>query len=58
MSARIATIRAIHPVLAARDVAASIRFYQLLGFALSFQDDAREPRYAAVHRDGVELHLQ
>lgn len=58
MSARLATIRAIHPVLAARDVAASIGFYQLLGFALSFQDDAREPRYAAVHRDGVELHLQ
>jgi catechol 2,3-dioxygenase-like lactoylglutathione lyase family enzyme len=53
-----ASIHAIHPVLAARDVAASIRFYRLLGFELAFQDDEREPRYAAVQRDGVELHLQ
>ncbi len=58
MSAITATITAIHPVLAARDVAESIRFYRLLGFELSFQDDAIEPRYAAVGRDGVELHLQ
>lgn len=58
MSARIATIQAIHPVLAARDVAASIRFYRLLGFVLSFKDDENVPRYAALHRDGLELHVQ
>ena len=51
-------IDAAHPVLACRDVAASVRFYRSLGFALSFQDDAHAPRYAAVRRDGVELHLQ
>ena len=58
MSATPVSIRAIHPVLAARDVATSIRFYRLLGFALSFQDDGEAPRYAALHRDGTELHLQ
>ena len=58
MSARIATIQAIQPVLAARDVAVSIRFYRLLGFDPSFQDDAQAPKYAVVHRDGLELHLQ
>lgn len=58
MNANTATITAIHPVLAARDVAASVRFYRLLGFELSFQDDATESKYAAVCRDGVELHLQ
>jgi catechol 2,3-dioxygenase-like lactoylglutathione lyase family enzyme len=57
VSAVRASIKAIHPVLAARDVATSIRFYTLLGFALSFQD-VDEPRYAALHRDGIELHLQ
>jgi catechol 2,3-dioxygenase-like lactoylglutathione lyase family enzyme len=41
-----------------RDVAASVRFYGRLGFSLTFQDDPREPKYAAIRRDGVELHLQ
>jgi catechol 2,3-dioxygenase-like lactoylglutathione lyase family enzyme len=40
------------------DVPASVRFYGRLGFALAFQDDAAAPRYAAVRRDAVELHLQ
>lgn len=53
-----AKLGAVHPVLAARDVAESTRFYQRLGFALTFVDDAETPRYAAVARDGVELHLQ
>jgi catechol 2,3-dioxygenase-like lactoylglutathione lyase family enzyme len=51
-------LEAVHPVLASRDVAASIRFYERLGFALTFQDRPVDPRYAAVARDGVELHLQ
>lgn len=51
-------LQGIHPVLASRDVAASVEFYRGLGFALSFQDDPHRPRYAAVARDGVEIHLQ
>lgn len=53
-----ASIQAIHPVLAARDVAASVGFYRLLGFMQSFVDDADAPRYAGLRRDGIELHLQ
>ena len=41
-----------------RDVAASIQFYQLLGFEPAFRDAPVEPKYAGVRRDGVELHLQ
>ena len=53
-----ARILAIHPVLACRDVAESMRFYASLGFVRVFQDDPQAPRYAALRRDGVELHLQ
>lgn len=52
------TIDAVHPVLMARDVAASVRFYAALGFRVAFQDDPANPKYAGVRRDGVELHLQ
>jgi catechol 2,3-dioxygenase-like lactoylglutathione lyase family enzyme len=48
----------VQPVLPCRNVTDTIRFYEeKLGFALAFQD-ADQPRYAAVRRDGVELHLQ
>lgn len=50
--------QAVHPVLMCNDVAVSIRFYERLGFRLLFQDAASQPRYAAVMRDSVELHLQ
>jgi len=40
------------------DVTVSIRFYERLGFVRAFSDSAENPRYAAVRRDGVELHLQ
>ncbi|WP_448099307.1 bleomycin resistance protein [Luteibacter yeojuensis] len=53
-----AILQAIHPVLMAKDVAASVRFYRTLGFRLSFQDSPGEPKYAGVVRDNVELHLQ
>jgi catechol 2,3-dioxygenase-like lactoylglutathione lyase family enzyme len=53
-----AEITAVHPVLMARDVAASIRFYERLGFDTAFQDDLVAPRYAAIRRGRVELHLQ
>ncbi|MBV8500219.1 MAG: VOC family protein [Paucibacter sp.] len=53
-----ARLLAVHPVLAARDVMESVRFFEQLGFALAFIDDAGSPRYAALRRDGAELHLQ
>jgi catechol 2,3-dioxygenase-like lactoylglutathione lyase family enzyme len=53
-----ASIQGVHPVLAARDVTASIDFFRRLGFQLSFQDHGSAPKYAAVQRDGIELHIQ
>jgi catechol 2,3-dioxygenase-like lactoylglutathione lyase family enzyme len=52
------TLQAIHPVLGARDVATSIQFFRGLGFTLTFQDSPTEPKYAALKRDNVELHIQ
>ncbi|MDM4766601.1 VOC family protein [Pelomonas sp. SE-A7] len=49
---------AVHPVLMAHDVTESVRFYEQLGFVLDFQDSATAPRYAAVIREGAELHIQ
>lgn len=53
-----ARLEEIHPVLGSSDVAASVRFYEGLGFRETFRDVVTAPRYAAVRRDGVELHLQ
>jgi catechol 2,3-dioxygenase-like lactoylglutathione lyase family enzyme len=53
-----AILQEVHPVLAAKDVSASVDFYRRLGFTLRFQDTPSEPRYAVVQRDGVELHIQ
>jgi len=53
-----AKLEEVQPVLGARDVRASIRFYESLGFALVFSDSPTDPKYAAVRRDNVELHLQ
>ncbi len=51
-------IEAVHPVLMARDVAASVAFFRKLGFTVAFADPPASPRYAVVARDGCELHLQ
>ncbi len=53
-----ARLEAVHPVLMSRDVAVSVRFYEHLGFYLTFQDDPVQPKYAGIRRDDVELHLQ
>lgn len=53
-----ARLEAVQPVLMVRDVRASVRFYQGLGFELAFISTEVEPMYAGVRRDGVELHLQ
>ena len=51
-------ITAVHPVLAARDIETSLDFYNRLGFSVVLRDDPDLPRYAAVRRETVELHLQ
>ena len=53
-----ARLESVHPVLMSGDVEASVRFYEGLGFSVTFQDNPVEPKYVAVKRDGVELHLQ
>ena len=53
-----AKLDAVQPVLMVRDVAASICFYQRLGFQPAFADSQVDPKYAGVRRDSVELHLQ
>jgi catechol 2,3-dioxygenase-like lactoylglutathione lyase family enzyme len=53
-----ASLQAVHPVLGARDVDESVRFYESIGFAVVFKDAATNPKYVAVRRDGVELHIQ
>jgi uncharacterized glyoxalase superfamily protein PhnB len=54
-----ATIKAIQPVLGARDVPSAIAWYvERLGFTCTFNDGDTPIRYAGVARDGVELHLQ
>ncbi len=51
-------IKAVHPVLMARDVQESVHFFNRLGFTLAFTDVPAAPRYAVVMRDRCELHLQ
>lgn len=51
-------IREVHPVLAAREVALSVAFYQQLGFRLLFQTGPGEVGYAVLRSGSVELHLQ
>ena len=53
-----ANLQAVHPVLACREVGESVRFHRDPGFALLFQDTPDAPKYAAMGRDGVEIHLQ
>ena len=53
-----AMLEAVHPVLMARDVRASVEFFKLLGFALAFTDTPDTPTYAVITRDLCELHLQ
>ena len=50
-------LEAIHPVLMARDVGASIAFFQRLGFTCIYAS-REHPQYAVLARDRCELHLQ
>jgi catechol 2,3-dioxygenase-like lactoylglutathione lyase family enzyme len=51
-------LESVQPVLMSRNVTASIRFYEKLGFTLAGQDTSQDPKYARLRRDGIELHLQ
>jgi hypothetical protein len=53
-----ATLQAVHPVLGASDVTELVEFYKCLGFTVAFQDAPTNPKYVAVKRDAVELHIQ
>lgn len=47
------------PVLPVRDLPAALAFYAgRLGFEGVMVDSPEDPRYAALRRDGVEIHLQ
>ncbi|GAA0872090.1 hypothetical protein GCM10009117_12370 [Gangjinia marincola] len=49
----------VHPVLPVWDVMEALQFYvEKLNFDIGFVDDEKNPRYAGVVRDGIELHLQ
>lgn len=52
------TLRTVQPVLMVREMPRAVRFYESIGFTLRGQDDPKNPRYAVIARDGVELHLQ
>ncbi len=49
----------IYPVLPVKDVVEALDFYvNRLGFKIGFADDAKNPKYAGVLRDGIEIQLQ
>jgi len=49
----------IHPVLPVRDVVEALDFYvNRLGFKIAFADDSKNPKYAGILKDAVEIHLQ
>jgi catechol 2,3-dioxygenase-like lactoylglutathione lyase family enzyme len=51
--------RAVHPILGTRDLERALAFYiEQLGFELAFRDRSAPNNYAAVRREGVELHMQ
>jgi len=49
----------IHPVLPVKDVVGALDFYvNRLGFKIAFADDEKNPKYAGILRDAIEIHLQ
>ena len=52
-------LKAVFPVVPARDVGKAVRYYvERLGFEVKFQDSKVDPHYVGVRRGGVELHIQ
>jgi len=52
------SLEAVHPVLMSSDPSRSLLFFTRLGFTVTFQDRPVSPKYVAIARDGVTLHLQ
>jgi len=49
----------IHPILPVQNVVEALTFYvKKLGFKIAFADDSKNPTYAGIRRDGIEIHLQ
>ncbi|MGC1515439.1 MAG: glyoxalase superfamily protein [Maribacter sp.] len=54
-----AYLHQIHPVLPVWDVVEALDFYvNRLGFRIAFADDSKNPKYAGIIKDAVEIHLQ
>ena len=53
------SLQQIHPVLPVKNVIEALHYYvEKLGFTVAFADDDKNPGYAGVRRDNIELHLQ
>lgn len=49
----------IHPILPVKNVVEALSYYvKKLGFKIAFADDSKNPTYAGIRRDGIEIHLQ
>jgi hypothetical protein len=49
----------IHPILPVQDVVEALKYYvNKLGFTIAFADDSKNPSYAGIRRDDIEIHLQ
>ncbi|MBB3123667.1 catechol 2,3-dioxygenase-like lactoylglutathione lyase family enzyme [Mesoflavibacter sabulilitoris] len=54
-----AKLHQIHPVLPVKNVLESLKFYvNKLGFTIAFANDSKQPTYAGIRRDDIEIHLQ
>lgn len=52
-------IKEIHPVLPVKNVFESLLYYtDKLGFNVAFADEEKNPTYAGIIKDGIEIHLQ
>jgi uncharacterized glyoxalase superfamily protein PhnB len=49
----------IHPVLPVKNVVEALSFYVIkLGFSIAFADNGKDPKYAGIRKDDIEIHLQ
>ena len=49
----------IHPVLPVKNVVTALVFYvNKLGFKIAFSDNSKNPTYAGIKPDHIEIHLQ
>lgn len=54
-----AKLHQIHPVLPVKNVLEALNFYvNKLGFTIAFANDGKQPTYAGIRRDDIEIHLQ